>query len=146
MNLRADDRQSNPRTAGKPAGGGHRLSSVGERREAVAAVVRVGIGCLLFAGVCAGCSTPSDPEAVYSNCADVFRAGQRTIAYPENPVSCLNKAGDVSVVVSKQYHCDDGTTLFANDYGWWSTEDNIPRVPTDRGKPPRAALDRCVSR
>jgi hypothetical protein len=52
----------------------------------------------------------------------------------------------VTVVVTKLYHCDDGTTVFANRYGWWSTEEPIVKVPTDRGTPPRAALDRCISR
>jgi hypothetical protein len=81
----------------------------------------------------------------FSYCAGMFQAGERT--YPSaEPTPCYNKAGKVTVLVTKQYHCDDGTTLFANYFGWWGTEDTILRVSTDRGKPPRAALDRCISR
>jgi hypothetical protein len=74
----------------------------------------------------------------------MFLAGQRMFPSAE-PVSCWNK-GEESVVVTKQYRCDDGATLFANDYGWWSIEDNWLRVPSDSGGPPRAVADHCVSR
>jgi hypothetical protein len=83
------------------------------------------------------------------SCTDRFPVGQLIVPAPSDireRKPCLNEAGDVAVFDTKQYDCENGSVLFANHYGWWSAEDEIVKVPTDRGTPPRAVLDDCLGR
>ena len=140
--------------AGELAGYGSSFSSVGQRREAVRVVVSYVATAAQLALLVALAYLPfAWWEHVKSNskeipsCANVYRVGRPIAPQPsDDRQGCLNEAGDVSFPFGKLYECENGSALLTNEYGWWNRENDIVKALTDRGTPPRAALDDCLGR
>src|SRR4051794_1635073 len=111
------------------------------------------VGVVVFALLTA-CSSGSDKQAApttlrptatttegggSSDCADVFRVGHSPPAFPEALGVCLDANSAPLHVVSKPTRCADGTTLYRNQYGWWTTSEHV----VHRNPPPQEAVDAC---
>ena len=133
---------------------------MGKRREAVKGLLSLFcVAAVAFPGIRWWGHVKSNGDE-NSYCTDVFRVGRHFVPSSDIRKPCLNEAGDRLFLEysttpgessgpflrTKLYKCDNESVLFANEYGWWKSDDTIVKALTDRGTLPRAALDDCLGR
>lgn len=55
-------------------------------------------------------------------CGDVWVDGVQVPLPEENDESCAGADGSIRLLGTVEYSCDDGDTLFVNDFGWWNAD------------------------